>query len=212
MRFLFVCLSLVALAGCVQPYDGPMTTRAATPTVTLPDQSYDARSDGVHRIAAVPTEQVDTQFLRQVVTIRTEEEPGTIIIDTAARHLFYILDDRHAIRYGIGVGRDGFAWSGVAEVRGVGRWPTWTPPPEMIRRQPELARWADGQPGGPTNPLGARAIYLTENGVDRGYRIHGTPEWRSIGQAASSGCIRMFNQDVIDLAARVERGAKVIVR
>jgi lipoprotein-anchoring transpeptidase ErfK/SrfK len=212
MRFVFLVLAVLGLAACEQPFDGPMATRAATPSVSLPDQSYAPRPDGAHRIATVPTERVDPQYLRQVVAIRTEEAPGTIIIDTAARHLFFILDDRHAIRYGIGVGREGFDWQGVAEVRGVGRWPTWTPPPEMIARQPELARWADGQPGGPSNPLGARAIYLTENGIDRGYRIHGTPEWHSIGQAASSGCIRMFNQDVIDLSARVSRGAKVIVR
>jgi lipoprotein-anchoring transpeptidase ErfK/SrfK len=109
------------------------------------------------------------------------------------------------------VGRAGFEWSGVANVVSRKPWPTWTPPPEMIARKPELAKWEKGQPGGPTNPLGARALYLKTNGVDYGYRIHGTPEWQSIGSNASSGCIRMINQDVIDLYNRVPDGAKVIV-
>lgn len=116
-----------------------------------------------------------------------------------------------AMRYGIAVGRSGFEWSGVAQVAEKKPWPTWTPPPEMIARDPRKAKWADGQPGGPSNPLGARAIYLKTNGVDYGYRIHGTPEWESIGRNASSGCIRMINQDVIDLYSRVQGGEKVVV-
>ncbi|MFN7270116.1 MAG: L,D-transpeptidase, partial [Cereibacter sp.] len=104
-----------------------------------------------------------------------------------------------------------FEWSGVATVTYRKAWPTWTPPPEMIDRAPELAKWEKGQPGGPTNPLGARALYLTTDGIDYGYRIHGTPEWQSIGRNASSGCIRMINQDIIDLYSRVPDGAKVVV-
>jgi hypothetical protein len=125
--------------------------------------------------------------------------------------LYFVTGNNRAIRYGIAVGRDGFEWSGEALVTERKPWPTWTPPPEMIERKPELAEWEDGQPGGPTNPLGARALYLTTNGVDYGYRIHGTPEWDSIGSNASSGCIRMINQDVIDLYNRVPPNAKVIV-
>lgn len=116
-----------------------------------------------------------------------------------------------AIRYGIAVGKAGFEWSGEANVTNRKPWPTWTPPPEMIDRKPELAKWEKGQPGGPTNPLGARALYLTTNGRDYGYRIHGTPDWWSIGKNASSGCIRMINQDVMDLYGRVPDGARVIV-
>jgi hypothetical protein len=115
------------------------------------------------------------------------------------------------VRYGIAVGRAGFQWSGEALITGRKTWPTWTPPKEMIERKPELAKWEKGQPGGLENPLGARALYLTTNGVDYGYRIHGTPEWNSIGKNASSGCIRMINQDVMDLFDRVPDGTKVVV-
>ena len=116
-----------------------------------------------------------------------------------------------AIRYGISVGKAGFQWSGEALITGRKPWPTWTPPKEMIERKPELSKWEKGQPGGLDNPLGARALYLTTNGIDYGYRIHGTPEWKSIGRNASSGCIRMINQDVIDLYERVPDNTKVIV-
>lgn len=109
------------------------------------------------------------------------------------------------------MGRAGFEWAGEAVVTETKPWPMWFPPPEMIERKPELAKWEKGQPGGPENPLGARAIYLTTNGRDYGYRIHGTPEWWSIGSNASSGCIRLINQDILDLSQRVQPGAKVIV-
>ncbi|MFN3938444.1 MAG: L,D-transpeptidase [Gemmobacter sp.] len=173
---------------------------------------YVAKRDGGHAIPGIPPEKFNPAFQRTLVPFRSDEPPGTIVIDTAARHLYLVQDDRSALRYGISVGREGFEWSGEAVVSHKRTWPNWTPPPEMIRRDPSLARWAEGRPGGPGNPLGARAIYLSQNGRDTGYRIHGTPEWWSIGRAASSGCIRMVNQDVIDLFDRVERGAKVIVR
>ena len=134
-----------------------------------------------------------------------------VAIDHLERPRHLILGDGKAIRYGIAVGRAGFEWSGVAQITERKQLPTWTPPPEMIARKPELAKWEKGQPGGPTNPLGARALYLTTNGIDYGYRIHGTPEWQSIGSNASSGCIRMINQDVIDLYGRAVDGAKVVV-
>ena len=117
-----------------------------------------------------------------------------------------------AVRYGIGVGREGFEWKGTARVGAKRPWPVWTPPSAMIRRQPELAKWRGGMPGGPQNALGARALYLHNKGGDSGYRLHGTPEWWSIGKAMSSGCIRMMNQDVIDLYDRASVGAKVIVK
>jgi lipoprotein-anchoring transpeptidase ErfK/SrfK len=151
------------------------------------------------------------QFQRQVVKFRTAEKPGTIVIDADRHFLYFVLPDFQAIRYGIGVGRDGFGWAGVVSVGRKAEWPTWTPPASMIERDPRLAEYAGGMPGGPDNPLGARAIYLYEDGRDTIYRIHGTSEPWSIGLSVSSGCFRMVNEDVIDLYERVERGAKVIV-
>jgi hypothetical protein len=146
------------------------------------------------------------------VKYETDQPAGTIVINPATRLLYYVLGNDKAIRYGISVGRAGFEWSGEAIVADKKPWPTWTPPKEMIARDPaKYSKWADGQPGGPTNPLGARAIYLTSGGKDYGYRIHGTPDWQSIGRNASSGCIRMINQDVIDLYGRIKGGEKVVV-
>ncbi len=116
------------------------------------------------------------------------------------------------MRYGIGVGKEGFEWSGTARIALKREWPVWTPPGAMIKRKPELAKWRGGMPAGLNNPLGARAMYLYNKGGDSGYRLHGTPEWFSIGKAMSSGCIRLMNQDIIDLYSRAEVGAKVIVK
>lgn len=183
----------------------------AAPEPQLIEGVYGAKDDGAFLVPAVPVEKVPSQFLRQSVYFPTEEPAGTIIINPATKHLHLVTGNNQAIRYGISVGKAGFEWAGEALVTGRKNWPTWTPPPEMIDRKPELAQWANGQPGGLQNPLGARALYLTTNGVDYGYRIHGTPEWNSIGRNASSGCIRMINQDVIDLHARVSDNAKVVV-
>ena len=148
-----------------------------------------------------------------MVNLDTREKPGTIIVDTGEKHLYFVMPEGRAMRYGIGVGREGFEWRGTARVALKREWPVWTPPVEMIRRQPELAKWRGGQPPGPTNALGARALYLFNKGGDSGYRLHGTPEWSSIGKAMSSGCIRLIeNQDIIDLYERASVGAKVIVR
>jgi lipoprotein-anchoring transpeptidase ErfK/SrfK len=146
----------------------------------------------------------DPEMKRQVVSYPTKAAAGTVIIDTAQTHLYYVLGDNKAIRYGIGVGRDGFTWSGEQSVTRKAEWPDWSPPEEMIARQPYLPRW---MAGGESNPLGARALYLG-NTV---YRIHGTNMPETIGQKVSSGCIRMVNADVIDLYDRVEVGAKIIV-
>ena len=144
------------------------------------------------------------QFKRQIVPYHGSEAPGTIIIDTASTFLYLVQPGAQAIRYGIGVGRDGFRWSGVEHITKKAEWPDWTPPAEMIARQPYLPRF---MAGGPTNPLGARAMYLG-NTV---YRIHGTNAPSTIGQRVSSGCIRLTNEDVIDLASRVTVGTKVVV-
>src|SRR5882762_437784 len=141
---------------------------------------------------------------RQIVSYPTREAPGTVIIDTPNTYLYYVLGGGQAIRYGIGVGRDGFTWSGVQSVTKKAEWPDWTPPPEMIARQPYLPRQMAGGPG---NPLGARAMYL--GGTI--YRIHGTNAPQTIGTRVSSGCIRLTNEDVTDLYSRVNVGTKVIV-
>ncbi len=145
------------------------------------------------------------EFKKQIVFYRSQEPPGTIIIDTQERHLYLIKDATHALRYGIGVGRDGFTWHGLLQISRKAEWPDWHPPPEMIERQPYLPRFMAGGPG---NPLGARAMYLG-NTV---YRIHGTNAPETIGQAVSSGCFRLVNDDVADLYDRVNVGTKVIVR
>jgi lipoprotein-anchoring transpeptidase ErfK/SrfK len=141
---------------------------------------------------------------RQIVNYRTSEAPGTIIVDTPNTYLYFVLAGGKAVRYGIGVGREGFTWSGVKTVERKAEWPDWTPPPEMIARQPYLPRFVAG---GPTNPLGARAMYLSGSV----YRIHGTNAPSTIGGRVSSGCIRMVNEDVMDLYSRVTVGTKVVV-
>ena len=156
--------------------------------------------------------EVPEAFKRQVVKFRTAEKPGTIIIDGNQHFLYLVQAGGTAMRYGIGVGRDGFGWAGIVRVGRISEeWPTWTPPAEMVARDPNAAKWASGQPGGPDNPLGARAFYLYEGDQDTIYRIHGTPEPWSIGLDVSSGCIRMNNNDIVDLYSRAKVGAKVIV-
>jgi lipoprotein-anchoring transpeptidase ErfK/SrfK len=155
-------------------------------------------------IAPQETAQMPARLRRQIVAFVTAEQPGTIIVDTPNTFLYYVLGGGTAIRYGIGVGRDGFTWSGVQTVARKAEWPDWTPPAEMLARQPYLPRFMAGGAG---NPLGARAMYL--GGTV--YRIHGTNQPSTIGGHVSSGCIRMVNEDVIDLYGRVDVGTKVVV-
>jgi lipoprotein-anchoring transpeptidase ErfK/SrfK len=150
------------------------------------------------------SEQVPSAFRRQVVFYRTTEPPGTIIVETSERFLYLVQGNNRALRYGIGVGRDGFQWSGLLKISRKAEWPDWRPPPEMIARQPYLPRFMAGGPG---NPMGARALYLGETI----YRIHGTNQPQTIGQTVSSGCFRLVNPDVTDLFERVPVGTKVVV-
>ena len=150
-------------------------------------------------------EQLPLQFRRQVVLYRSTEPPGTIIVQTAERFLYVVQPGGRAIRYGIGVGREGFQWQGLQHITRKQEWPDWTPPAEMIARQPYLPRFMAGGPG---NPMGARALYLGETV----YRIHGTNQPKTIGTSVSSGCFRLVNGDVIDLYDRIPVGTKVIVR
>jgi lipoprotein-anchoring transpeptidase ErfK/SrfK len=149
-------------------------------------------------------EQLDIAYQRQPVFYRTTQAPGTVVVDTADRFLYLVQGNDRAIRYGIGVGRDGFQWSGIHRISRKAEWPDWIPPAEMIDRQPYLPRWMAGGPG---NPLGARALYIGSTV----YRVHGTNQPQTIGHAVSSGCFRLVNPDVIDLYGRVPVGTKVVV-
>jgi len=164
------------------------------PTISRQDVSRDMITPGVSQ----------SRLQRQMVNYSTAEAPGTIIIDTPNTYLYFVLGGGKAIRYGVGVGREGFTWSGVKTIERKSEWPDWLPPADMLARQPYLPRFVAGGPG---NPLGARAMYLSGSV----YRIHGTNKPSSIGQHVSSGCIRMLNDDVIDLYARARVGTKVIV-
>jgi lipoprotein-anchoring transpeptidase ErfK/SrfK len=151
---------------------------------------------------------VPPQYQRQTVPYEAKYAAGTIVIDTANRYLYHVRGDGTATRYGVGVGRQGFLWKGQAYIGDKREWPGWTPPPAMRAREPWLPAH---MPGGPENPLGARAMYLYRGGADTLYRIHGTNQPETIGQALSSGCIRMLNADVEHLYEQVKRGTKVVV-
>jgi lipoprotein-anchoring transpeptidase ErfK/SrfK len=173
------------------------------PTVAAPKELQILDQPGY-----VPTpeeELLPAEYRPQPVYFRSNEPPGTIVVHTNERFLYVVQDEQRAIRYGIGVGREGFQWQGLLKVSRKAEWPDWRPPPEMIQRQPYLPRFMSGGPG---NPLGARALYLG----DTIYRIHGTNQPQTIGHAVSSGCFRLVNRDVIDLFDRVPVGTKVVVR
>jgi lipoprotein-anchoring transpeptidase ErfK/SrfK len=195
-----LAIGSVALSGSATAAPLPLFPfLLAPPTQAAPPPVQMAPSQDENRSAELPA-----RLKRQVVSYATREAPGTIIIDTPHTYLYYVLGNGQAIRYGIGVGRDGFTWSGTQTITKKAEWPDWTPPPEMIARQPYLPRHMAGGPG---NPLGARAMYL--GGTI--YRIHGTNAPETIGTHISSGCLRLTNEDVSDLYSRVNVGTKVIV-
>jgi lipoprotein-anchoring transpeptidase ErfK/SrfK len=191
------------------------TLAATGDTISAFPDAYGKTVDDGFQLPAIPIQKLDKKFHRQVVSFDTKESPGTVIVNTRERFLYYVLSGGKAVRYGIGVGKQGFAWSGTAYVAWKQEWPSWHPPKEMATRKPEVAKYVeDGMNPGVSNPLGARAMYLfNDKGQDTLFRLHGTPEWSSIGTAASSGCIRLINQDVIDLYSRVRpgRNTKVVV-
>ena len=176
------------------------------------DQAYAARMDGDVNVVAFPWQKMNSKYLRQQVRYFGQEPVGTIVVDANQKFLYLVQEDGLAMRYGIAVGKEGFGWTGNSVVQWKQKWPTWTPPADMIARKPELAKYAEGLAGSPENPLGARAMYLYKNGKDTMYRIHGTDKPFSIGKAASSGCFRMINQDVMDLYDRVGGRPAVYVR
>ncbi len=165
--------------------------------------------DKPFNIDIVNVRKIPPAFRRQDVRFEGPEPPGTLVVDAPSRFLYFVTSPGRAIRFGIAVGREGAAWKGKAVVGRKAKWPTWTPTANMRKRNPKLPIQV---PGGPENPLGARALYLYQNGLDTLYRIHGTNEPWSIGRAASSGCIRMLNEDVFELYGSVPVGARVVVR
>ncbi|MDH6233675.1 lipoprotein-anchoring transpeptidase ErfK/SrfK [Mesorhizobium soli] len=215
--------ALLGTAGCSPSMDlasvqvDDFTTGSIRPRisvdkqVTSPDLMYASFTDSGFKLPEVPFAKVDPKFRRQIVVDPTGERPGTIVVHLQERFLYLVQPGGDAIRYGVGIGKEGFVWSGRANIQYKKEWPTWTPPSEMIGRKPELEKYRGGQPGGLTNPLGARALYIFKDGHDTLFRVHGSPEWWSIGTAVSSGCVRMINQDVIDLYSRVLPGTPIVV-
>lgn len=201
-------LGALALAGCA-------TTAERLPPEPRFNQAYidmyGALPDEKFPVPAVDLRYLKPSHFRQYVPDPTGERPGTLVVSTAQRYLYLVQEGGQALRYGVGIGREGFAWSGRAEIARKAKWPTWTPPHEMILRDPNAAPWANGMPGGLGNPLGARALYIYRDGRDTLYRLHGTSDPSTIGEAVSSGCVRLLNQDVIDLYRRVPVGSPILV-
>lgn len=218
-----------ALAGCVSaagkrrmvgrqstPLQDPIGPVHIAPAPTDAELAvmYGPTEDGSFLIPAVPYKQIDPRYYRQQVLDPTGEAPGTIVVDTPSRFLYLVQPGGTAMRYGVGIGRDGFAWQGNGIIQWRQKWPRWKPPNEMVARQPELAQYSienGGMEPGLKNPLGARALYIFSGGHDTLYRLHGNPQWRSIGKAVSSGCVRLLNQDIIDLYERVPIKAPIVV-
>jgi lipoprotein-anchoring transpeptidase ErfK/SrfK len=204
-----------ATAGLSFPASRSLAQSAADQSVYR--GMYAAIDDDLYPIPGIDLSRINPAYLRRVVRYETTEAPGTIVVDPQTRYLYLVLRDGMAVRYGVGVGRSGFGWSGAATIKDKQEWPDWYPPKEMFEREPDLMEQmgelpgGPGMPGGPGNPLGARALYLWQGNKDTLYRIHGTFEPWTIGTNVSSGCIRMINQDVIDLYNHTPTGTKVVV-
>jgi lipoprotein-anchoring transpeptidase ErfK/SrfK len=201
-------LAGLTLSGCATMGD----STPATPTFSqYYIDMYAALPNEKFPVPAVDLTRLKPTHFRTEVDDPTGEKPGTIVVNTADRYLYLVEEGGKAIRYGVGIGKEGFAWAGHGSINRKAEWPTWTPPAEMVKRDPNAAPWAKGMPGGIDNPLGARAMYIYTGGKDSLYRLHGSADPASIGEAVSSGCVRLINQDVIDLYSRVPVGTKVIV-
>jgi len=209
-------VSSMALAGCsktTSKFNSRISKKATNETIDY-KVAYGALPNEQFPLEAANISEVPEKYYRRRVKYKTDEKPGTIVVDTSNFYLYLVEPRGKAMRYGVGLGKAGFEWSGRARVLWKQKWPKWTPPEEMIARRPELAKWGEkngGMPPGLNNPLGSRALYIFEGNVDTLYRIHGTPEYWSIGKAVSSGCVRMINQDVIDLYDRVRTKAEIVV-
>lgn len=202
-----------ALSGCTTAFpSAEIKTARSAPIDPVYRAMYGPVLSEPYAIPAVDLRQVNPVYWRQVVADPTGEGPNVVVVDSGAKFLYWTQPDGSAVRYGIGVGREGFGWDGTATIPRKAQWPVWTPPAEMIARDPSLEPHRDGMAPGLANPLGARALYLYQGGVDTLYRLHGTNESYSIGNNVSSGCVRLMNQDVIDLYNRVPTGSRVVVR
>ena len=204
--FLFgsaIGLGALALTGCAT--SGDMMSLAEA------EKMYGPVADARFPIPAVDVKKIDPKYFRRVVQYDSKEAPGTIIVDPKNYYVYRIEGDGKATRYGANVGRDGFRWSGDAYIGRKAEWPVWTPPKEMIRRQPEAAKYAGGMAPGLDNPLGARTLYLYKNGVYTVYTIYSTSDPETIGSGITSGCIGLLTQDMMDLYARTPVKTKVIV-
>lgn len=204
---------LLSLTGCITATaPGPSAAPSAMVPANVAARYGQVRNEKFD-VAAIDSADLRSEYVRQLVDFRGAESPGTIVVDPRKRFLYLVMENGKALRYGVGVGKAGLEFTGKARVGRKATWPRWTPTPNMIRREPDrYAKWANGMEAGATNPLGARALYLHKDGKDTLFRIHGTTEPATIGHAVSSGCIRMLNQDVIDLYSRVPVGADVVVR
>jgi lipoprotein-anchoring transpeptidase ErfK/SrfK len=208
---------LSTLAGCATTAAKPAVVAAAVPIEPqLPDVAsfYAERPDEQFPLPAIPYQRIKPQFYRQLVDNPTKEPPGTLIVDTGGHFLYFTMPNGRAMRYGVGLGKAGFEWAGRGVIQYKRKWPRWTPPDEMVARQPSLEPYSianGGMDPGLRNPLGARALYIFRNGEDTLYRIHGSPEWQTIGRSVSSGCVRMINQDVLDLFERVPNRTPIYV-
>ncbi|WP_285537644.1 L,D-transpeptidase [Brucella sp. NBRC 12950] len=235
-RLILIGLMPLAVAACTTTSDRPVVVNMPEPAVVAPEPvavapvveplpepevqtakseyevMYGAVTDGGNHIAALDLSKIAERNLRKQVNYQTSHPVGTIIVDPYTRYLYLVQPGGKAMRYSVGVGRAGLTFSGEAQVAYKAQWPRWTPTQNMIKRNPDhYAKYANGLEGGIRNPLGARALYLYRDGKDTLYRIHGTNEPWSIGKAASSGCIRLFNQDILDLHKRVSIGSRVVV-
>lgn len=210
-------ISSLAISGCATsialPEPATIKPKLVPTELTYVNQ-YGPLNEEKFPIPAVDLKKVDKKFYRQQVDYFSYEPIGTVVVDTKNFYLYLIEGNGKAMRYGVGLGRAGFEWSGRARIGWKQEWPKWTPPAEMIERQPELEPYSaenGGMPPGLTNPLGARALYIFQGSVDTLYRVHGSPEYWSIGKAVSSGCVRLMNQDIIDLYERVPTHSKILV-
>ncbi|RYI02916.1 MAG: L,D-transpeptidase [Acetobacteraceae bacterium] len=215
LRVAAVVLAGLATTACsTSERFAPSLAYAPAPRISPEaERMYAAMSDGGWEIPAADPSSADPRNVRQVVSFDTPEPVGTVVVDPRAHFLYLVMEDGRAMRYGVGVGKAGLEFTGEGIIQRKAAWPRWTPTPDMIAREPEKygGELRNGMPGGIENPLGARALYLFKDGQDTLFRIHGTNQTWSIGRSVSSGCIRMLNQDVIDLANRVPAKTRVVV-
>lgn len=211
-RRMFMLAAPAVLAGCVTD-SSPELADLPNPFSAHYAAMYGAIDTEPFPVPAIDLSEIDGKFLRREVAYRTAEQPGTIVVEPGRRYAYLVLAGGRAMRYGIGVGKqEGFNFQGTATIARKAEWPRWTPTPDMIRREPDrYAKYAGGLNGGAGNPLGPRALYLYKDGRDTLYRLHGTVEPWTIGTMVSSGCVRLINQDIIDLYRRVPVGTKVVV-